>query len=122
MLYLNIIVIGVVNTLDEDEVTLNIKQRFARSFLDMIVLSIIRSRPIWGYRIIANMNENFGVKIGYGTMYPLLKSLRTKALIKSGSKRGERRKIYEITIKGRKVINLYTELLKEQLQLLETES
>jgi predicted transcriptional regulator len=71
---------------------------------------------------IANMNENFGVKIGYGTVYPLLKSLRAKAFIKSRSKIGERRKIYEITLKGRKVINLYTELLKEQLQLLETES
>lgn len=109
-------------TLRENKAPSNIKQRFARSFLDMLVLTIIRSRPTWGYRIIADIQENFGVNICYGTIYPLLKSLKTKSLIKSRPKMGNRRKIYEITLKGLEVINSYTELLKDQLQLLESKS
>ena len=108
--------------MQENKPPSNIKQRFARSFLDIVVLTIIRSRPTWGYRIITDIRENFGVNIGYGTMYPLLKSLKTKGLIKSRSKISNRRKIYEITVKGLEVINSYNELLKDQLQLLETKS
>ena len=111
-----------VKTLRENKVPSNIKQRFARNFLDILVLTIIKSRPTWGYRIITDIRENFNVKIGYGTIYPLLKSLKTKGLIKSRSKISNRRKIYEITVKGLEVIDSYTELLKDQLQLLETKS
>lgn len=86
------------------------------------MLTIVKSRPTWGYKIIADMQENFSVKIGYATMYPLLKSLKTKGLIKSRSKTSDRRKIYKITPKGLEVIDSYTELLKDQLQLLEPKS
>jgi len=108
--------------LRENKASSNIKQRFARSFLDVLVLTIIKSRPTWGYRIIADIRENFSLKIGYGTIYPLLKSLKTKGLIKNRLKISNRRKIYEITPKGLEVINSYTELLKDQLQLLEPNS
>lgn len=102
----------------ENKATLNIRQRFARNFLDILVLVVIKSRPTWGYQIIKGMQENFSVKIGYGTMYPLLKSLTVKGLIQNNSKKGDRRKIYKITVKGLEVINSYKELLEDQLQML----
>lgn len=103
---------------ENKELVSEIKRRFARDFLDVLVLTIIRIRPMWGYKIIADIERDFGVKVSYSTMYPLLKSLEVKGLIKSrlGFRGRRKRKIYEITSKGIDFIKVYNEFLREQLE------
>jgi len=100
------------------ELMSEIKRRFARGFLDMLVLTIIRIRPMWGYKIIGEIEKDFGIKVGYGTMYPLLSSLEKRGFIRSRLelKNKRKRKVYEITAKGIELIKSYNEFLREQLE------
>lgn len=97
------------------------KRRFAKDFLDVLVLRILQTRPLWGYEIISKIKDGFGVKVGYGAMYPLLHSLEKKGLARSRweFKGKRRRKIYEITLRGAEFIESYYELLREQLEMLD---
>lgn len=97
-----------------------IRRRFAKDFLDMLVLTIIRIRPMWGYKLMGEIRRDFGVKISCGAMYPLLRSLETKGLIKGRLRRLEiggkrRRKMYEITPKGIERIEACNTVLREYL-------
>jgi PadR family transcriptional regulator PadR len=84
----------------------------------MLVLTIVRIRPIWGYKIISEIERDFGVKVGYGTIYPLLNSLEKMGFIRSRLelKNKRKRKVYEITAKGVELIKLYNDFLREQLE------
>jgi PadR family transcriptional regulator PadR len=108
-----------VDKLAKDEKLISkIRQRFARDFLDMLVLTIIRIRPMWGYKIIGEIERDFGVKVGYGTIYPLLGSLEERGFVRSRleSRNKRKRKVYEITVKGIELIKSYNEFLREQLE------
>ena len=104
------------------ELISEIKRRFATKFLDILVLTIIRFHPMWGYKLIAEIKRDFGVKIGYGTMYPLLNSLENEGLIRGTLRlKGQRkRKVYEITPRGAELIKAYNEFLREQTQMTST--
>ena len=106
---------------ENEELLSEIRQRFAKDFLDMVVLTIIRIRPMWGYKLMGEIKRDFGVKISYGVMYPLLRSLETKGLIKGRLElRGKkRRKVYEIMPRGIELIKAHNEFLREQLKMSE---
>ena len=95
-----------------------IVQRLNKSFLDILILRLIESEPIWGYKIIKKTREFFGLKLGYGTLYPLLNFLETKGYVKSEKVKttGRIRKIYQITEKGKEVLDIYYYVLGEQLE------
>ena len=97
-----------------------VKQRFARVFLDMLVLKLVQIEPMWGYRIIKETEKMFGVKLRHSALYPLLHSLEVKGFLKSRRevKDGRVRKVYEITSKGIQFIDSYHDFLKKQLQTL----
>ncbi|UCE15579.1 MAG: helix-turn-helix transcriptional regulator, partial [Candidatus Bathyarchaeota archaeon] len=82
--------------------TKKIRQRFAKVFLDVLVLKLIQSKPMWGYRIIKETERLFDVKLRHGALYPLLHSLEVKGFLRSRRevKGGRVRKVYEITSKG----------------------
>jgi len=73
---------------------------------------------MWGYKIIKKTDRLFGIKIRHGALYPLLNSLEAEGYARSEkiTKKGRVRKIYQITPKGKQLINAYHEFLKEQLQ------
>jgi len=104
----------------EKAITPRFRQRFAKAFLDMLVLRMLQEQPLWGYKIISQIHKNYEVKVGYGIMYPLLNSLEKEGFIKSRLEfRGKRkRKVYEVTPKGANLIKEYHNFLKEQLQML----
>ncbi len=96
------------------------RERFARDFLDILVLRLIHSEPMWGYKIIKKVEKLFNIKLRHGALYPLLKELKANSFVISKEEvQGRRvRKVYEITPKGTQLVESYYDFLREQLQML----
>jgi len=79
---------------------------------------LIQAQPMWGYKIKKEVEAKFGVKLRHGALYPLLNSLEQKGFLTSQKqqKGGRIRKTYTITKKGRQYIEVYSEILKEQIE------
>jgi PadR family transcriptional regulator, regulatory protein PadR len=78
------------------------RERFVRSFLDWVILSILRRKPAYGYEMITAINEEFHVFVSPGSLYPILYNLERSGLVKGQWDNPERRskKIYELTVQG----------------------
>jgi len=78
------------------------RERIVRSFLDVIILKLLQKGPKWGYELIAEIHDKYGVSLSAGTTYPLLYSLEERGLVEgtweTQKKRG--RRVYKITQKG----------------------
>lgn len=90
-----------------------IERDLLRGSLDMLVLSVLAEKPLYGYLIQKRLRFRSGekVKLPAGTMYPLLHRLEASKLIKSkwDDSTGRRRKWYELTVKGRKQLKSQVE-------------
>jgi PadR family transcriptional regulator, regulatory protein PadR len=80
-----------------------------------LVLSLLNSRPMYGYEIIKVMDTKSNGVFNFkeGTLYPILHSLEADDIIEaywSDSEEGRKRKYYKITDKGR----LHMEEKKEE--------
>ena len=95
-----------------------IVQRITRNLLDVQVLRLIRSRPMWGYMIKKQAETRFSVTLRHGALYPLLNSLEKESFLTSEkqSKGGRTRKVYAITQKGEQYIEAYRSVLEEQMK------
>ena len=93
-------------------------QRITRNLLDIQILRLIQTQPMWGYRIKKQAEIKFGVKLRHGALYPLLNTLERESFLTSQSQRqgGRTRKVYTITHKGQQYLEAYSNILKEQLQ------
>jgi len=93
-----------------------IKRRFAKDFLDLLILQLVQTQPIWGYNIIKKTEARYGVKLRHGALYPMLNTLEARGLITSKKelKKGRVRKTYKITPEGKKILQTYHNFLKEQ--------
>ncbi|RLI16805.1 hypothetical protein DRO44_04890, partial [Candidatus Bathyarchaeota archaeon] len=82
------------------------------------ILKLINTEPMWGYKIKKEVETRFGVKLRHGALYPLLNSLEKKGFLTSQKQQqgGRTRKVYTITKKGKKYIETYHNILKEQIQ------
>ena len=96
----------------------DMKRRFVKSFLDMLVLKLIQTEPMWGYKILKKTEALYQIKLRHGALYPLLNALEANGFIKSKKElqKGRIRKVYQITPKGTKLIKTYQSFLKQQLQ------
>jgi len=101
-----------------DDFEEEMKRRFVKNFLDLILLQLIRTKPMWGYRIIKRTQQQYGVRLRHGALYPLLNTLETAGFLRSRKAlvKGRMRKIYEITLKGKQLIASYHSFLKEQTE------
>lgn len=95
-----------------------IVQRITRNLLDIQVLRLIRSRPMWGYMIKKQAETRFSVTLRHGALYPLLNSLEKESFLTSQkqSKGGRTRKVYTITQKGEQYVEAYRSVLREQMK------
>ena len=95
-----------------------IVQRIVRNLLDIFILQIIKNEPTWGYRIKKNIEQEYGIKLRHGALYPLLNALENSGYLTSRKEKhgGRIRKIYEITPKGTQFLNAYYNFLREQLE------
>ena len=95
-----------------------IVQHMTKNLLDIQMLRLIQTQPMWGYRIKKQVEQKFNVKLRHGALYPLLNSLEEKGFLTSQKQKhgGRTRKVYTITRKGIQYLNAYNSILKEQLQ------
>ncbi len=102
----------------EEKLQKEIVQHITRNLLDIQILTLINKEPTWGYNIKKQIEAFSGLKIRHGALYPLLKKLENKGLIKSQKQQqGKRtRKVYAITEKGKIYIETYYNILIERIQ------
>jgi PadR family transcriptional regulator PadR len=95
-----------------------IVQHITRNLLDVQILRLIKTQPLWGYRIKQQVEGNYGVTLRHGALYPLLNRREKEGLLSSHKEAqgGRIRKTYEITQKGLTLIQAYNEILTEQIQ------
>jgi PadR family transcriptional regulator, regulatory protein PadR len=96
-----------------------IVQRITKNLLDIQLLRLIEAQPlIWGYRIKKQVGTDFNVKLGHGALYPMLNSLEQRGFLSSQKQQegGRARKVYKVTKEGKKYLQCYFNILKEQLE------
>ena len=98
-----------------------IVQRMTSNFLDILILRLLQTEPMWGYKIIKKTRRLFEINLRHGALYPLLNALETEgyAISQKTTQRGRVRKVYQITLKGTELVNAYHEVLKEQQEKLD---
>jgi PadR family transcriptional regulator PadR len=84
-------------------------EKFKRSYLAVIILQLLQREPMYGYQIckVAKERSKGRLEIQEGTLYPLLRGLEEHQFIKGywqESPHGPKRKYYELTSEGRKVL------------------
>ena len=92
-------------------------QRIIKNLLDIQLLRMVQTQPLWGYKIKKKVEENFNVKLRHGALYPLLNRLEQNGFVTSQrqTKSGRARKVYTITKKGKKYLQSYYSILKAQM-------
>lgn len=91
---------------------------FQTSNIDMLILSILLQKDMYGYELIQVLNEKSKMlfELKAGTIYPLLHSLEKEGLVVSYEKEtdsGKVRKYYSITESGRIILTDKKEKWKE---------
>lgn len=95
-----------------------IVQRIIRNLLDIQLLRLIQTQPMWGYKIKKEVEKRFGVKLRHGALYPLLNAMEQNGFLTSQKQKqgGRIRKVYSITPKGEQFTEAYNNILKEQIR------
>jgi DNA-binding PadR family transcriptional regulator len=79
-----------------------LRKRVIKNFLDVLVLANMTDKPLSGYDVIGIIHKKYDVLVSSGTVYSQLYSLEREGLI-SGVQ-NKRKRIYELTEEGEKVI------------------
>ena len=99
--------------------------------VETLLLSILESGPSYGYAIVKELNGRADgiLKLGEGTIYPVLHRLEEKKLIASKwctAENNRQRKYYRLTPKGKKAFEnnlqqwqMLTELMEKVVQTAE---
>lgn len=100
----------------EEAFEIEIKRRFVKDFLDLLILQLAQIQPIWGYNVIKKTEAKYGIRLRHGALYPMLSSLEARGLITSTKEleKGRLRKTYKITPEGKNFLKTYHAFLKEQ--------
>ncbi|MEM3516580.1 MAG: PadR family transcriptional regulator [Candidatus Bathyarchaeia archaeon] len=92
-----------------------------KGYLRLVILMLLTKKPMHGYEV---MNEVEARTLGFwrptaGGIYPLLKKMERKGEVKSKWVKifGRKRKIYEVTVNGKRKLN---NALKKQKMLMNT--
>ena len=104
--------------------TSEIKRRYIRSFLDLLILQLVQTQPTWGYKIIKKTQDQYRVRLRHGALYPTLSTLEAKSLLQSKKhlQKGRIRKVYHITKKGKQFLQAYHDFLREQASMSNTKN
>lgn len=94
-----------------------IVQRITRNLLDIQLLRLIQTKPMWGYKIKKTAESKFGFKLRHGLLYPLLNTMEKESFVTSQKQRqgGRIRKVYSITRKGEEYVKAYDAVLEDQI-------
>src|SRR3989337_2744649 len=95
-----------------------IVQRITKNLLDIQLLRLVQQQPLWGYKIKKQVETDFHIKLRHGALYPMLNSMERRGFLTSQKQQqgGRARKVYTITKNGRKLLQAYYKILREQLE------
>lgn len=90
----------------------NINKELLKGSSDVLILSVLSDEPLYGYEIakrIKAMSDQV-LKMGEGTLYPLLHRLEQAKLLESfwQDANGRKRKYYRLTGQGKKILDSKT--------------
>ncbi len=83
------------NLMAEDQTA----ERNVKTFLDIVIMSLLNGKATYGYKIIAIVHKEFGILLSPATLYPLLHTLEDEQLVESDSADGKT--FYTLTLKGK---------------------
>ena len=89
------------------ETILNQRKKALLGIIDILILQWIKENPMGGQDIMNKIQNQFDVKIGPGTMYPILFSLKKRNLV--NTKIDKKRKLYFLTKKGKTACKAFVE-------------
>jgi DNA-binding PadR family transcriptional regulator len=92
-------------------------QRIIKNLLDIQLLRMVQTQPLWGYKIKKKVEADFNVKLRHGALYPMLNKLEKEGFVTSQrqTEGGRARKVYTITKKGKEYLQSYYAILKAQM-------
>ena len=94
-----------------------IVQRITKNLLDIQILRLVQTQPMWGYKIKKEVETKFDVRLRHGSLYPLLNAMEHKGFLTSQRQQqgGRTRKVYAIARSGKEYVGMYNSVLKEQI-------
>ncbi len=96
-----------------------ILSRMVKDMLDIQLLRMVLTQPLWGYKIKKKVEEELHIRLRHGALYPTLNGLEQKGFLKSQreTKDGRSRKIYTVTEKGVEYLHSYYSIINEQINV-----
>lgn len=88
--------------MDKGQISLQLRRRLVKSFIDIIILSKLKENPMSGYDVISLIYKKFHILPGSGSVYSVLYSMEREGLIKG--RWNQRKRIYALTSKGEETI------------------
>jgi DNA-binding PadR family transcriptional regulator len=82
----------------------DIEDQIIKKLLDIIVLKALSKQPLSGYGIITLVHREYGVLLGAGMVYNLLRSLKKRHIIKA--QRIKRARCYVLDKKGGEILEI----------------
>ncbi len=95
-----------------------LRRRFARSFMDLLILRMLRREALWGYRMMSLLRTRYGIRVGPPVIYPLLGSMEADGLVESEEvhEGRRRRRVYRATQRGLELVECFESVLSELLR------
>lgn len=88
---------------------------------ELAILSLLSTKAMYGYELTSSLKQTPIFQISEGAIYPILKRMTDKEWIEffwADSGEGPRRKYYQITSKGEKILSERIEKYKEMYEAL----
>jgi PadR family transcriptional regulator PadR len=85
----------------------NWKSQLRKGVFDMVILNILKERPLYGLEMIEILDGVPGLAISEGTIYPLLSRLKAEGVLFAEwveSEQGRPRKYYSLSENGRRTL------------------
>ena len=93
-----------------------LKKLNTRENLWLYVLALLKKEPLYGWQFQLLIEKKFGFKPGRITPYRVLYRLEKDGFVKSGQK--ERRRVYQITEKGKEEFKKARKFYQDMLKIL----
>jgi len=99
----------------------NWRTQINKGFFPFIILKAIAKKRQYGYSLLVTINDETGLEVSEGTIYPILVRLNEVGLVSAKwteQKSGMPRKYYEVSDEGRKAIETMEEMLTNYFKTL----
>ena len=93
------------------EIVERLKRKTLQNFMDILILTEMKKSPLSGYDVIGLVHKKFDILVSSGTVYSLLYSLERDGLVKGVW--NDRKRVYELSEKGEKNIEVITKANEE---------